>query len=268
MTYVMIAVPVQYPAGEWLHRFLEQVDQFPVETVSRIVFSYGEPRQPLPQGDPTLVKLKQWKATTKHRVEVVREPKLQALSSAQIAAIYQDFQSMFRSDESHVLLLDADVVKMPSDLISKLANQDKDIIAPYVWMRNHVPPLFYDSHVFRYKGYRFYPIDPPNPKKTFELDSAGTCLLVKREVFKASPYDNPYPHMRFCRESKEKGFKVWADPNTVIEHLDITRLGIFHAPIEQMLGQKPDLTSFIDSKDNVIDPQQFVAKLVSFYVDS
>lgn len=228
---VVVCVPVKYPAGEWLHLFLKEVERF--RDVSRFIFGYGYPDKPIVGGDPTLLKLKKWIKKTKHHVEVYQEPKLESISgTTQLAAIYHDFQKLIDPEkETHVLLVDADVVKMPHDLIQRLKVQDKDIIAPYPWVKNHIPPLFYDTMIFRINGKRFHPLRPPMSKETIRVDSVGTCFLVRSKIFKEIPYRNPYTAMPFCNDARAKGYGVWADPRIKVWHLDITRLGIFHAPL-------------------------------------
>jgi len=235
---VFVGVPVKNCAF-WLPRFLQQLDK--LSDISRVVIIFGD------SVDPTFDVVTQWMTITEHDVELYREPKnMRAQTSAQIGAIYRDFQQLVdEGSERHVLLLDADIMTIPRNLIQKLMKYDKDIMAPYIWIKDHVPPRFYDCHVFRVGGYRFHPFSPPmNNNELIKLDSAGTCLLVKRRPFLEVPYKNIWPHMMFCRDARIQGYEVWADPKTTVEHLDLTRLGIFHFPFESPeIG--PDLTPFI-----------------------
>ena len=246
-----MTVPVFVPVKDcamWLPRFLGVLDK--MKGVDRVVFSYGKSR------DLTLTYILQFKESSRHKVEVYEEPrKLNALSSAQIAAIYRDFQTMMTEDDTHVLLLDSDIIRAPTTLISKLMRHDKDIIAPYVYVQDYKPLRFFDAHVFRKDGFRFFPWAPPNylDKKPVQIDSVGTCMLVKKEVFEATPYGDPYPHLRFCNESRMKGYEVWADPVTKIYHVDLSRFGIQHHPIEVMMGLQPENTPFMDDEGKQYD---------------
>jgi hypothetical protein len=228
---VAVCVPIKYPAGEWLHLFLKEAEHF--KDISRFIFSYGYPDKNVEGEDPTLIKLKEWIKTTKHRVEVYQEPKLEIISgTVQLAAIYHDFQKLVDPEkETHVLLADSDLIKMPHDLIQLLKKQNKDVIAPYPWVKNHIPPMFYDTMIFRVAGKRFHPLRPPMPKESFKVDSVGTCFLVRTKIFKEIPYRNPYTAMPFCNDARAKGYEVWADPRIKVWHLDIMRLGIFHMPL-------------------------------------
>jgi len=254
-----ICVPVKYPAGEWLHLFLKEAERF--KDVSRFIFSYG--RVAREGGDPTFTKLKRWTRTTKHKVEIYEEPKLDVISGTpQIAAIYRDFQKLVDPEkETHVLLIDSDLVKIPRDLIQLLKAQNKDIIAPYPWTKDHVPPLFYDTMVFRVNGKRFHPLKPPMPKETFRVDSVGTCFLVRSKIFKEVPYRNPYPPMAFCDDARAKGYEVWADPNITVWHLDIMRLGIYHMPLF------PDSTPFVTESGAEFTPRETSMQITHAYIE-
>ena len=262
MSGVMLCCPVKYPAGEWLHLFLRGVER--LEGISRCVFTYGPPDGPLPYPDPTLKKLEAWAKETKHEVEVYREPPMERPGGVLwISAIYREYQELIRDDESHVLMMDADLVEMPADLVQRLLRLDADIAAPYVWVRDHVPPLFYDSYVFRLRGYRFHPFLPPNPGKPFRLDSVGTCVLARREVFRKFPYRNPAGHLNFCADAREAGYEVWADPTTEVSHLDLARLGIFHNPASHEDYQIP----FIKNDGSVVNLEEYGIEMTRIFIE-
>ena len=258
---VSVCTPVKNCAF-WIDAFLSKLDEF--KDVNRVIFSYGE------SYDPTLLILKNWMKKTNHKVELYQEPKMNALSSAQIGAIYQDFQELIgKGDDAWVLLADADLTYMPPDLIQRLQVQDKDIIAPYVWMRNCIPKMFYDSYVFRLNGSRYHPLDPPMlGGKTGKLDSVGTCFLIKRKVFLDVPYGDPYPHLKFCNDARAKGYTVWADPTISVTHVDLTRFGINHLPIESILnpGKPVILPPFINNKGELKETHQFEDELINAWV--
>ena len=246
---VFVGVPVKNCAY-WLPRFLQLLDK--LDDISRVVISYGE------SNDPTLDVITQWMTVTEHEVELYREPRgMKAESSAQIGAIVRDFQQLVdEGNERYALLPDSDIVKMPRNLIQKLVKYDKDIIAPYIWIKNYVPPRFYDTYGFRFKGYRFHPFNPPmNNNELIKLDSAGTCVLIKRRPFLEVPYRDIHPHLNFCRDARVQGYEVWADPKTTVEHLDLTRLGIYHFPFN-VPGTSPEVTAFIKDDGSLITEDQ------------
>ena len=225
-------IPVK-DASRWFPPFSEQLEH--LKDVGQVIFSYGK------SGDNTFEMLKTYKKHSKHAVRVKADPQMgQVLSSAQIGKVYFDLQRVMTENpddypESHLALLDADVMRIPPNLIPKLKAYDKDIVAPYVWVLYHDTPCkwFFDTMVFRYHGCKFHPYAPPrNNGKLLELDSVGTTILIKKPVFLDVPYGDPYPHMKFCDDARSKGYHVWADPDTAIYHVDLTRLGIFHYELD------------------------------------
>ena len=261
---VLVGVPVKESAV-WLPRFLEQIEK--LEDVSRVVFSYGNSR------DPTLQFLKEWESETKHSTEIIHEPAMpRPLSAAEIAPVYKDFQDIIGEkgwrDETHFLLIDADVMDVPADLIQRLMRHDKDIIAPFVWVDRAFPRQFFDVHCFRLYGYRFHPFLPPDPEdgKPFEVDSVGSCYLAKYEVFKLIEYENPHPHMRFCENALDEGYEVWADPGTEILHLDTMKVGVAKSPLEVLRGKKFDPPPFIKKDGSIIANEDFDKELIKAFV--
>jgi len=261
---VMIGVPIK-DSAVWLPRFLTQLEK--LDYVSRIVFSYAESR------DPTLQLLKQWENETRHSTEIIHEPAMPGpLSAAEIAAVYKDFQDMLGEkgwkEETHFLLLDADIMEVPADLIQRLIKHDKDIIAPFVYVDRAIPRQFFDVHCFRLYGYRFHPFSPPDPYdgEPFEVDSVGSCYLVEHDVFKLIEYENPHPHIRFCDNALDEGYEVWADPGIEILHLDPVKVGVAKTPVEVLRGQDFDPPPYIKKDGTIVTNEQFGRDLINAFV--
>jgi len=266
---VAVFVPVK-DCAMWLLRFLQELEK--LKDITRVVFCYGK------SDDPTLTILKTWMRYTKHHVQIFEEPRLGgAMSSAEIAGIYREFQQIMKDgDEEYALLMDADVMRMQTNLVPKLKNLDKDIVAPFIWTLFHKPPQFYDVFVFRLDGNRFHPFKPPTGGgKAFQLDSVGTCFLVKREPFLDVEYQDPYPHLKFCNTARQKGYEVWTDPRITVQHVDLIRFGIAHEQLEVLKARKRgetelnkyiDRTPFIKDNGEVIDLDRMAYELTSVYV--
>ncbi|HUW44764.1 MAG TPA: hypothetical protein VMW50_03120 [Dehalococcoidia bacterium] len=261
---VMVGVPVKNSAI-WLARFLEQLEK--LEDVSRVIFSYGFSR------DPTLNILQQYEHDTKHPTEIIAEPWMPGpLSAAEIAPVYKDFQEIIGEEgweeETHFLLLDADIMHAPADLIQRLKKHDKDIIAPFVWVDRSNPRQFFDIHCFRIYEHRFHPFSPPDPNngEPFELDSVGSCYLAKYEPFKLVDYENPHPHIRFCENALKEGYEVWADPGTEVLHLDDMKLGIKKTAIETLRGQPFNPPPYIMKDGTVVDGEQIAKDAIDAFV--
>lgn len=261
---VMVGVPIK-DSAVWLPRFLTQLEK--LEDVSRVIFSYGRSR------DPSLHLLQQYENHTKHPTEIIDEPAMSGpLSAAEIAPVYKDFQDVIGEkgweEETHFLLLDADIMEVPDDLIQRLKAHDKDIIAPFVWVDRANPRQFYDVHCFRIYEHRFHPFSPPDPNngKPFELDSVGSCYLVKYEPFKLLEYDNPHPHIRFCENAMKEGYEVWADPGTEVLHLDTVKIGVKKTPIEMLRGLPFDPPDYLKKDGTIANDEQIAQDLINAFV--
>jgi len=256
---VLVGIPVKN-SELWLAKCLESLEKldYPSNKI-RVIFLYGESR------DRTLNIIKVYSSKSKYTVEAYREtpmniPKI-PVSAAFIAPIYKDYQELI--EEDYFWLLDSDIIKFDPVLLKRLVSLDVDVVAPYVWIIDRDPRIFFDIYCFRYKGYHFHPINPPgiNNNQLLEIDSVGSCYVVKAEVFKKGVYKNPHPHLQFCNSIRNLGYKVYIDPKSHVYHYDLEKAGIFHLPIEVYLGKpmKPQL--FIDSNNNVKNSDEISKEL-------
>lgn len=256
-------------AGAWLPKNIPLLEGF--QEVTRIVVSYDTG-----SNDNTLNLLKEWKTKTGKQLDVYASPNppYKTHSSAEISYIYRDFADIVKDDPcSHVLLWDSDVVDAPKTLVKKLLKHDKDIIAPYPYIKYHIPgKQFYDTFVYRKDGYRYHPYNPPiNDGEPFQIDSVGTAFLVRKEVYMETPYDDPYPHMMFCDQSREKGYEVWVDPSIEIWHVDLARLNNMHYMVEQNPSSKHYNPNFqppqmITDSGRLVDDQALYEDMIQVYV--
>ena len=256
----LVGVPVKN-SDFWLPRFLMHFKE--LKDVSRAIFYYA----PDPDIDATLKALQKGIENAPFPVEIYRDPRMQAPASSLIAPVYKELQEIMKEgDETHFLSVDDDLMKLPKNLIRSLKKQKKDVIAPYVYVEGQKPLTFYDTDVFRYKGLRFHPFDPPKPETTFEVDSVGTCWLATREAFTETKIDNPYPDRTFCNNARAEGLKVWADPRLSVYHLNTKPFGLHQIPLEAVLGLPPDNTAYIRSDDTIVDigtmPGQYIEAFV------
>ena len=62
----------------------------------------------------------------------------------------------------------------------------------------------------------------------FEVDSVGTCYLVKRKVYdeKARYHGGDSEQVVFCNDARAKGFKVWVDPGLTVRHVNLHSYGV------------------------------------------
>jgi len=267
-TRVVAFMPVKN-AEPWLPKTIEVLERF--KEVARVVVSF-ETRST----DKSFLILRKWAESSPKQVEVYASPKPphRVHTSAEIAFIYNDFRKILRDgDETHVLMWDSDVIDAPKNTVRRLLKHGKNIVAPYPYVKYHAPgKMFYDTFVYRLNGYRFHPFNPPrNNGEPLRLDSVGTAFLVERETLLETAYRDPYPHMQFCNDSREKGYEVWADPGIEIWHADLTRLGELHHALEYVPGSKyynPGFKPppFITDSGRVVEPEELYGDMVQLYV--
>jgi hypothetical protein len=238
----------------WLPRFLNQLDNL-TDPVSRIVFMYAESH------DKTYAILQHWRHTTKHNVEVYRDPYLTIgeRHGYSLAKIKQELQRIFLAGkEDYLLSLDCDIVKFPPNLISALTNCKVDVVAPMVWTENRSVPTFFDTYEYRKDGCMFHAYSPPgiNQTEKFTVDSVGTCVLKTREAELHGRYSNPYPNIPFCRTLKEQGYQIWVNPAVGIYHVDLEHYGILHYPLNHPYSN----VGYIKDTNEKVDGEQLQAE--------
>jgi hypothetical protein len=79
---------------------------------------------------------------------------------------------------------------------------------------------FYDIFAFRKSGRRFAPFPPFHEELggLTEVDSAGSCLVMKADVARQCRMNDKSGLVSFCDDARAKGFQVWVDPSLRIYH--------------------------------------------------
>lgn len=144
----------------------------------------------------------------------------------------------------YIMLIDSDIIEIPNNtlktLIANIKRYNADIIAPYVFIVgiDH----FYDTHVFRKNNKEFDASPPYAPdhkayNAPFEVDSAGTCLLFKSNIFvdvvmENKKYRRAYQergvdgYIGLCNTARKMGYRILADPTVRICHVNLNEYGI------------------------------------------
>lgn len=106
------------------------------------------------------------------------------------------------------------------ELISR-AMDGCDVVAPLIFAGEH----FYDTFVFRgLDGERFAPFLPYHKYLSLseslpvEVESAGSCLVMKAEVARKCRMNDGRALLGFCRDVREKGYHIFVDPTQRIYH--------------------------------------------------
>jgi len=168
--------------------------------------------------------------------EVYEEPSFNniAMCSLWIADVYNHFKKFYNGEE-FVLICDTDLSWLPSDLILRLIASDKDVVAPYIW-QEYAHSIFFDTYIFRYNNGKHFGTSPPFGNKAIEMESVGSIFLVKGEVFNKVKWENPAPHLQFCKNARRQGYKVWALPHLGVRHADVRKE--YHPTVEDLVRNK------------------------------
>lgn len=89
----------------------------------------------------------------------------------------------------------------------------------------------YVSLTFSKDCYRFPFIYQSNINgKLIQLDSVEAMFIMKKEVFPDTPYGYPNPPLKFCNETREKGYEVYADPHVGLDPLRFESVYVWRTP--------------------------------------
>jgi hypothetical protein len=126
------------------------------------------------------------------------------------------------SVHTHVLWLEADL-SFPSEVPARLLAHKVDIVSPVIFLGGQ----FYDTWGFRaIDGRRWENEAPYHPDyvagRLLPMASVGSCVLFNRAILDAGirmrgTYESGLL-VGMCDDSREKGFRVWADTSTAILH--------------------------------------------------
>lgn len=93
-----------------------------------------------------------------------------------------------------------------------------DVFAPMIFAGQN----FYDIWAFRKDGKRFGPFPPFHPgltgDATIEVDSAGSCLVMRAEIARRCRVKNDYALVGLCEDIRNQGFKIAVCPDLRVRH--------------------------------------------------
>ena len=123
-------------------------------------------------------------------------------------------------DVDALVYIESDLVWKPGTmlrLIDKLEG-DVDVVSPLIFAGE----AFYDIWAFRKGGERFGPFAPFHPElhptELTEVESAGSCLVMRGEVARTCRIVDDMALVGFCRDARAKGYNIYVDPTERIEH--------------------------------------------------
>jgi len=266
---ILVGIRIDYP-NPWLKdhfNVLKHLD-YPSESL-RFVYMLKDS----PSLHVLVEKIKEFRDQTGFQIEVYKEPvdkDLLRYGAEMGSAIFRNWQDLF--EEDYFLLLDSDIVEVPSYLIKEMKRVNQPIVAPYIYQKGS--NIFYDTWKFRLNGRRFHPSSPPGEGLLvpMEIDSAGGCMLVKGDVFKEVKISNPYPTISLCYNAYKRGYRTVGLPYLRVYHEDLKKYGIIHRPLPPELGGYPkDLgfsTFFSRVKTISMDPMPPNKELLTYLRDA
>lgn len=128
----------------------------------------------------------------------------------------------------YAIFIPSDVLYEP-DMISRLVSLDKDLVAPYFWVREDYGQgayeRFYDIWGFIDQSSSNFPLERAEwyaanyPSEPFRVNAVGGVILMKSIIIEAGcRYTSADVDHGLCWCASAKGFEVWADPTTKVYH--------------------------------------------------
>lgn len=94
----------------------------------------------------------------------------------------------------------------------------QDVIAPMIFAGES----FYDIWGFRKNGVRFEPVKPYHPdldsNGLTEVDSAGSCLVMRGEVARKCRMVEDMALVGFCKDVRDSGYHIYCDSRECVRH--------------------------------------------------
>lgn len=231
--------------AKYLPKLFKSIENlnYPHEAL-RFVWVYGK------SVDNTLQLILDFHKAHDFRYEVYEEPVTERkLNNAlYLAGILNSTKSLYQG-EDYVWVLDSDLEYFPPNTLWELIKVNKDIVAPYIYVKVGEREQFYDTYVFRFNNYRFSKVEhegnvytATNPlfadyRTPVKLDSVGTTALIKGKVFAEVDWDDPAPFLQFCKNARKKGYEVYALPYLKVYHSNVAAEESPHWPLESYVLQ-------------------------------
>jgi hypothetical protein len=126
------------------------------------------------------------------------------------------------ADVDVLVYIESDLLWRPKPilaLIEQLVAGETDIVAPLVFAGE----AFYDIFAFRAQGERFSPFPPyhrgfAEGADRLEVESAGSCLVMRGDVARACRIGETEGLVSFCADARAKGYRIWVDRRVRIDH--------------------------------------------------
>lgn len=217
-----------------LDRYIRQVENANWPGPVRVIAMHGD------STDDTLERLMQWQKTSERiKVTILHEDTGTPLWGsivkperfAHLAGLANKVMECY-GGEDYFMWMESDII-WKTDLMMRFTYLSKPFQAPMVIMAHKL--IFYDVWAFRRGTEQINPVPerygpgcfhwiPPfhpcyNPVTPFQVDSAGTCLWIAKEIMEQKPrFRQEDAIVGLCHDITEKGHELWVNPKTTIWH--------------------------------------------------
>lgn len=225
---VLISAPVHQKAhifNEYLNALDHLLIPEPVQQVDRFfIFHNCEELIPMVQNQAFYVA---YNTSPSYQVDEITH-RWTDKAVAQVAGMKNAIIKIFlKGDYTHLFLIDSDLVLHPMTL-SKLLEEDKDIIAECFWTKwNPAQPEM--PNAWDFNTYEFFPdrnIEDWKIAGVYPVGMTGACTLIKRKVLEAGVdfarvYNLSFwgEDRHFCARAAVHGFGIWLDTHYPPVHL-------------------------------------------------
>lgn len=147
----------------------------------------------------------------------------------------------------YLFSVDSDI-SLPKNALTKLMSHDKDVVSGLYIQRKpglHILEIYEPN---ARGGVSNIPFEKLKGRSLVEIAGCGFgCVLVKAEVMKTIGYPQFQYHsaldhrntisedVDFCKKARIKGFKIWADPSVLCNHI-----GAFTFNVDAAIPAQPD----------------------------
>ncbi len=125
-------------------------------------------------------------------------------------------------DVDVLVYVESDLLWRPGPMVALIEQLDAgvtDVVAPLVFAGE----TFYDIFAYRAQGERFSPFPPyhrgfAEGADRLEVDSAGSCLVMRGDVARTCRIGESEGLVSFCADVRAHGYHLWVDRRIRIDH--------------------------------------------------
>jgi GT2 family glycosyltransferase len=145
----------------------------------------------------------------------------------QSSFVWESVLQRISFDTDIFLYVESDLTWQPETMLRLIEHTSKygvDVVVPMCFRSDY----HYDTWGLRGvdgNSYGCYPpyhkelLEPPSPNGLFQIQSAGSCLVMRGAVARTCHFDPAdLAIVGFCRNAAEQGYQLWLDPTLKVYH--------------------------------------------------